>query len=205
MVCRRSGDRNYRPAVRLPPPGRTYRAVPPIIRTHRCARRPLRPPAGAAIRCASIRAIYISGPAIPPCATLPRPMNFPIAADPAWRVRYARCHGRFDHRLLVDNLMHITHLPYAHKTTIGAGGGGRRRDGKDRTRRRTCPHHALYGKPCARTRACGSDGIHEQCGPLANHRIRPTRFCLAAGRVRPRRKIFCSTVTRYTLHVTRYT
>lgn len=48
--------------------------------------------------------------------------DFPFASDAAWRVRYAKFHGRFDHRLLIDNLMDITHLPFAHKTTIGAQG-----------------------------------------------------------------------------------
>jgi len=50
------------------------------------------------------------------------PYNFSFADDPDWRVRHARLYGRFDHRLLIDNLMDVTHLPFAHKSTIGASG-----------------------------------------------------------------------------------
>ncbi len=48
--------------------------------------------------------------------------DFPFASDASWRVRYAKFHGKFEYRLLVDNLMDLTHLPYAHPTTIGAPG-----------------------------------------------------------------------------------
>jgi phenylpropionate dioxygenase-like ring-hydroxylating dioxygenase large terminal subunit len=48
--------------------------------------------------------------------------DFPFASDDGWRVRYAKFHGKFGYRLLVDNLMDLTHLPYAHPTTIGAPG-----------------------------------------------------------------------------------
>lgn len=50
------------------------------------------------------------------------PYDYPFASDPGWRVRYAKLKGAFDHRLLIDNLMDLTHLPYAHETTIGAIG-----------------------------------------------------------------------------------
>lgn len=51
-----------------------------------------------------------------------QPYNFPFASDSKWRARYAHLHGRFDNRLLIDNLMDVTHLPFAHKSTIGASG-----------------------------------------------------------------------------------
>jgi vanillate O-demethylase monooxygenase subunit len=47
------------------------------------------------------------------------PYDYPWRDDAAWRVLHARFHARFDHRLLIDNLMDVTHLPFAHKTTIG--------------------------------------------------------------------------------------
>ena len=50
------------------------------------------------------------------------PYDFPFASNPNWRVRYAQLYGRFDSRLLIDNLMDVTHLPFAHKSTIGASG-----------------------------------------------------------------------------------
>ena len=50
------------------------------------------------------------------------PYDFPFASNPEWRVRYAHLYGRFDSRLLIDNLMDVTHLPFAHKSTIGASG-----------------------------------------------------------------------------------
>jgi phenylpropionate dioxygenase-like ring-hydroxylating dioxygenase large terminal subunit len=92
-----------------------------------CVRIPTqsRIPPGAGVRSYPVREhqgfvhIWTGDPAL--CDTVP-PYDFPYAADPAWRARYARFHGRFDHRLLLDNLMDITHLPYAHKTTIGAAG-----------------------------------------------------------------------------------
>lgn len=95
--------------------------------TGACVRVPTqsRIPPSAAVRTYPVREyqgfihIWMGDPAL--SDTCP-PYDFPFAADPAWRVRYARFHGRFDHRLLIDNLMDITHLPYAHKTTIGAVG-----------------------------------------------------------------------------------
>jgi phenylpropionate dioxygenase-like ring-hydroxylating dioxygenase large terminal subunit len=92
-----------------------------------CVRIPTqsRIPPGAGVRRYPVREhqgfihIWTGDPAL--CDTV-APYDFPFASDPAWRVRYARFHGNFDHRLLIDNLMDITHLPYAHKTTIGAAG-----------------------------------------------------------------------------------
>lgn len=63
--------------------------------------------------------VWMGDPAL--CETMP-PYDFPFASNPKWRVRYARLHGRFDSRLLIDNLMDVTHLPFAHKSTIGASG-----------------------------------------------------------------------------------
>jgi phenylpropionate dioxygenase-like ring-hydroxylating dioxygenase large terminal subunit len=47
------------------------------------------------------------------------PYKFPWQDNADWRVLHAKFHAGFDHRLLIDNLMDVTHLPYAHKTTIG--------------------------------------------------------------------------------------
>lgn len=50
------------------------------------------------------------------------PYHFSAADRKGWRARHAQFHGRFDYRLLIDNLMDVTHLPFAHKSTIGAIG-----------------------------------------------------------------------------------
>lgn len=47
------------------------------------------------------------------------PYEFPWQENESWRVMHAKFHARFDYRLLIDNLMDVTHLPFAHKTTIG--------------------------------------------------------------------------------------
>ena len=50
------------------------------------------------------------------------PYRLDAADREGWRTRHAQFHGRFDYRLLIDNLMDVTHLPFAHKSTIGAIG-----------------------------------------------------------------------------------
>lgn len=50
-------------------------------------------------------------------ATAPYPFGWDDT--PAIRMMHLRLHAKFDYRLLIDNLMDVTHLPYAHKTTIG--------------------------------------------------------------------------------------
>jgi len=47
------------------------------------------------------------------------PYDFPWEDNADWRVLHANFHANFDHRLLIDNLMDVSHLPFAHKTTIG--------------------------------------------------------------------------------------
>ena len=56
------------------------------------------------------------------------PYDFPYAEGGAyaeggeWSVHTARLYGRFDYRLLIDNLLDLSHLSFAHKSTIGAAG-----------------------------------------------------------------------------------
>ena len=50
------------------------------------------------------------------------PFDFPFVNKAGWNRRYASLRGRFDYRLLIDNLMDLTHLAFTHKNTIGAGG-----------------------------------------------------------------------------------
>jgi phenylpropionate dioxygenase-like ring-hydroxylating dioxygenase large terminal subunit len=50
------------------------------------------------------------------------PFDFPFAAMKGLNARYAALSGKFDYRLLIDNLMDLTHLGFTHKNTIGTGG-----------------------------------------------------------------------------------
>jgi vanillate O-demethylase monooxygenase subunit len=50
------------------------------------------------------------------------PFDFPYADRVGLNARYASLRGKFDYRLLIDNLMDLTHLSFTHKKTIGAGG-----------------------------------------------------------------------------------
>jgi phenylpropionate dioxygenase-like ring-hydroxylating dioxygenase large terminal subunit len=50
------------------------------------------------------------------------PFDFPFAAMDGLNARYAALSGKFDYRLLIDNLMDLTHLGFTHKNTIGTGG-----------------------------------------------------------------------------------
>jgi phenylpropionate dioxygenase-like ring-hydroxylating dioxygenase large terminal subunit len=49
------------------------------------------------------------------------PFDFPFAAMDGLNARYAALSGKFDYRLLIDNLMDLTHLGFTHKNTIGTG------------------------------------------------------------------------------------
>lgn len=49
------------------------------------------------------------------------PFDFPFAAMDSLNARYAALSGKFDYRLLIDNLMDLTHLGFTHKNTIGTG------------------------------------------------------------------------------------
>jgi len=41
---------------------------------------------------------------------------------PGWTTQNAQFHAKCNYRLLIDNLLDVTHLTYAHKSTIGAAG-----------------------------------------------------------------------------------
>ena len=58
----------------------------------------------------------------PALADSQAPFDFPFADKQGWNRRYASLRGEFDYRLLIDNLMDLTHLAFTHKKTIGAGG-----------------------------------------------------------------------------------
>jgi len=62
-----------------------------------------------------------------------RPYDFPFPDRPELHARYASLRGAFDYRLLIDNLMDLTHLGFTHKNTIGSGGVAEQ--GKTRTER----------------------------------------------------------------------
>jgi vanillate O-demethylase monooxygenase subunit len=55
-------------------------------------------------------------------ATETSPFDFPFVGKEGWSKRYASLQGKFDYRLLIDNLLDLTHLAFTHKNTIGAGG-----------------------------------------------------------------------------------
>jgi phenylpropionate dioxygenase-like ring-hydroxylating dioxygenase large terminal subunit len=61
------------------------------------------------------------------------PYDFPYPDQDGLNARYASLRGAFDYRLLVDNLMDLSHLSFTHKNTIGSGGVAS--DGKTRTER----------------------------------------------------------------------
>lgn len=58
-------------------------------------------------------------PGEPGLAGTTPPYAFGWEDSDAFRMMHTRLHAAFDYRLLIDNLMDVTHLPYAHKTTIG--------------------------------------------------------------------------------------
>jgi len=47
------------------------------------------------------------------------PYPFCWADSDAFRMMHTRLHATFDYQLLIDNLMDVTHLPFAHRSTIG--------------------------------------------------------------------------------------
>jgi vanillate O-demethylase monooxygenase subunit len=55
-------------------------------------------------------------------AEVRKPYDFPWADKSGWRRLHARFHAACDYRLLLDNLTDLTHLAFAHKTTIGTAG-----------------------------------------------------------------------------------
>jgi len=50
------------------------------------------------------------------------PFDFPFIETQDFKGKYAVRKGDFDYRLLMDNLMDLTHLSFTHKNTIGAEG-----------------------------------------------------------------------------------
>ena len=50
------------------------------------------------------------------------PYDFPWGGKEGWRGLYAQFHAKCNWQLLVDNLLDVSHIAYAHRTTIGASG-----------------------------------------------------------------------------------
>lgn len=50
------------------------------------------------------------------------PYHHPFLTRDGWTTQRAQFYARCNYRLLIDNLLDVTHLTYAHKTTIGAAG-----------------------------------------------------------------------------------
>jgi phenylpropionate dioxygenase-like ring-hydroxylating dioxygenase large terminal subunit len=50
------------------------------------------------------------------------PYVHPYLDREGWKRQHAQFHARCNYRLLIDNLLDVTHLSWAHKTTIGAAG-----------------------------------------------------------------------------------
>ena len=54
--------------------------------------------------------------------TAVEPYDFPWVEKEGWRGLYAQFHAKCNWQLLVDNLLDVSHIAYAHRTTIGAAG-----------------------------------------------------------------------------------
>lgn len=50
------------------------------------------------------------------------PYDHPYLDRDGWATQNAQFHAKCNYRLLIDNLLDVTHLTYAHKSTIGASG-----------------------------------------------------------------------------------
>lgn len=93
-------------------------------RAGRCVRVPgqTRIPPGACVRAYPVREkqglVYI-WPGDPAQADNLEPYDWPWVDKPGWRGLYAKFQARCDYRLLIDNLLDLTHLAFAHGTTIG--------------------------------------------------------------------------------------
>jgi phenylpropionate dioxygenase-like ring-hydroxylating dioxygenase large terminal subunit len=96
-------------------------------RSGTCVRVPSQPriPPGACVRAYPVTERYgfvhmwAGDPAL---ADTSEPYDFPFVGRDGWNARYATFYGRFDYRLLMDNLTDLTHLAFTHKQTIGAAG-----------------------------------------------------------------------------------
>lgn len=55
-------------------------------------------------------------------ATSVAPYDHPYLEREGWASLNAQFHAKCNYRLLIDNLLDVTHLTYAHKSTIGAAG-----------------------------------------------------------------------------------
>lgn len=96
-------------------------------RTGACVRVPsqARIPPGACVRAYPVieqQGFVHVWPGDPARAEGQTPFDFPFVDNDGWNSRYASLRGNFDYRLLIDNLMDLTHLAFTHKKTIGAGG-----------------------------------------------------------------------------------
>lgn len=84
-----------------------------------------RVPPGAAVRAYPVRErqgmvfVWTGDPAL---SATREPYDFPFGDGDGWSLHTARLYGRFDYRLLIDNLLDLTHLSFAHKSTIGSAG-----------------------------------------------------------------------------------
>jgi phenylpropionate dioxygenase-like ring-hydroxylating dioxygenase large terminal subunit len=58
----------------------------------------------------------------PDMAAAAEPYRHPYLTRDGWTTQNARFHAKCNYRLLIDNLLDVTHLTYAHKSTIGAAG-----------------------------------------------------------------------------------
>lgn len=63
--------------------------------------------------------VWMGDPAL---ADATPPYEHAYIGRPGWRTQNAQFHAKCNYRLLIDNLLDVTHLTYAHKTTIGAAG-----------------------------------------------------------------------------------
>lgn len=79
-------------------------------------------PPGACVRSYPVRerqGFVFVWPGDPALAEQNEPYDWSWVDQPGWRGLYAKFHARCDHRLLIDNLLDLTHLAFAHGTTIG--------------------------------------------------------------------------------------
>lgn len=82
-------------------------------------------PPGARVRHYPVREkqgfvfVWMGDPAL---AETVEPYDHPYLERTGWTRQRAQFHAKCNYRLLIDNLLDVTHLTWAHKTTIGAAG-----------------------------------------------------------------------------------
>jgi phenylpropionate dioxygenase-like ring-hydroxylating dioxygenase large terminal subunit len=47
-------------------------------------------------------------------------VDWPLLGDPAWQIRGERLHVKCDYKLIIDNLLDLSHLTYVHPHTLGS-------------------------------------------------------------------------------------